>query len=138
MRNVDVDGRRARRVDGVTETWVLAEADRLDEPADHPPDVAPGTRPLPVLVPGSVADIRECVDRWAAASAPRVARICPGPAGHGYLDPAGPLARLGDHPGLLVTPHVGWYSERSARILRQRTITESIAATMADEDGGTA
>jgi phosphoglycerate dehydrogenase-like enzyme len=34
--------------------------------------------------------------------------------------------RLGD-PRVLVTPHIGWYSERSAAALRARTIVETIA-----------
>ena len=52
------------------------------------------------------------------------------------LDPGGPLARLGDDVRLVVTPHIGWYSERSARVLRQRTIIESIAAQPAANGGG--
>ncbi len=51
------------------------------------------------------------------------------------LEPASPLAVLGDHPGLVVTPHVGWYSERSARILRQRTISDTIRAFTVQEEG---
>jgi len=44
------------------------------------------------------------------------------------LAPHSPLGRLRDDPRLLVTPHVGWYSQRSAEVLRQRTIVDSIAA----------
>jgi D-3-phosphoglycerate dehydrogenase len=42
-----------------------------------------------------------------------------------------PLRSLLGDPGLVVTPHIGWYSERSARELRRRTIEDSIAAAEA-------
>jgi D-3-phosphoglycerate dehydrogenase / 2-oxoglutarate reductase len=51
------------------------------------------------------------------------------------LAPGSPLRRwLGD-PRVLVTPHVGWYSERSARELRERTIRDTITAALAEERG---
>jgi phosphoglycerate dehydrogenase-like enzyme len=53
------------------------------------------------------------------------------------LAPGSPLARLGSHPQLVVTPHVGWYSARSARLLRQRTMIDSIAAATHGSMGGT-
>jgi phosphoglycerate dehydrogenase-like enzyme len=43
------------------------------------------------------------------------------------LEPYSPLRRLLGDPRVLVTPHIGWYSERSAAVLRQRTIVDSIA-----------
>jgi D-3-phosphoglycerate dehydrogenase len=47
------------------------------------------------------------------------------------LPPDGPLRALVGDPRLLVTPHIGWYSERSAAELRRRTIEETIAAAEA-------
>jgi D-3-phosphoglycerate dehydrogenase len=47
------------------------------------------------------------------------------------LPVASPLRALLGDPRMLVTPHIGWYSERSARELRQRTIEETIAAAEA-------
>jgi phosphoglycerate dehydrogenase-like enzyme len=44
------------------------------------------------------------------------------------LAPDSPLRRYVTDERLLLTPHVGWYSERSARELRRRTIQESIDA----------
>ena len=41
--------------------------------------------------------------------------------------------RLGD-PRILVTPHIGWYSDRSAHELRQRTVAAAIAAAEAASD----
>ncbi len=44
------------------------------------------------------------------------------------LAPESPLGALVDHQHALLTPHIGWYSERSARDLRQRTILAAIDA----------
>ncbi|GAA3152362.1 D-3-phosphoglycerate dehydrogenase [Kribbella aluminosa] len=42
------------------------------------------------------------------------------------LAPEGPLAAVLGHPRVLVTPHIGWYSERSLHQLRRRTVTSTI------------
>lgn len=42
------------------------------------------------------------------------------------LGPGSPLVRFAGDPRVLVTPHVGWYSDASARILRERTIAEGL------------
>jgi len=43
--------------------------------------------------------------------------------------PAGsPLRRFAGDPRVLVTPHVGWYSEESAETLRRETIASALAA----------
>jgi phosphoglycerate dehydrogenase-like enzyme len=47
-----------------------------------------------------------------------------------------PLRRVLDLPQVLVTPHTGWYSPRSANVLRTETVIRSIAA--ADRDDGCA
>ncbi len=47
------------------------------------------------------------------------------------LPPGSPLSRFQDDVRLLVTPHIGWYSERSARDLRERTIRDTIAGAQA-------
>jgi D-3-phosphoglycerate dehydrogenase len=39
-----------------------------------------------------------------------------------------PIAALLDHPRVLVTPHIGWYSERSLNELRRRTVANTISA----------
>lgn len=44
------------------------------------------------------------------------------------LEADSPLRRFSDDPRVLITPHVGWYSERSARVLRERTIVNTIEA----------
>ena len=44
------------------------------------------------------------------------------------LEADSPLRRFSDDPRVLITPHVGWYSERSARVLRERTIMNTIDA----------
>jgi phosphoglycerate dehydrogenase-like enzyme len=44
------------------------------------------------------------------------------------LGEASPLRALLDDERMLITPHVGWYSERSARELRRRTVQNSIDA----------
>jgi phosphoglycerate dehydrogenase-like enzyme len=47
------------------------------------------------------------------------------------LPSTSPLRTRVGHARLLVTPHIGWYSERSAAELRQRTIDETIDAAEA-------
>jgi D-3-phosphoglycerate dehydrogenase len=37
-----------------------------------------------------------------------------------------PLRRFAGDPRVLVTPHIGWYSEASARVLRERTIVDAL------------
>jgi phosphoglycerate dehydrogenase-like enzyme len=37
-----------------------------------------------------------------------------------------PLARLLGDPRMVVTPHIGWYSEASAQTLRERTIGDAL------------
>jgi D-3-phosphoglycerate dehydrogenase len=44
------------------------------------------------------------------------------------LEPDSPLRRFAGDPRVLITPHVGWYSERSARLLRERAIMNTIDA----------
>jgi phosphoglycerate dehydrogenase-like enzyme len=44
------------------------------------------------------------------------------------LETDSPLRRFADDPRVLITPHVGWYSERSARVLRERAIMNTIDA----------
>jgi D-3-phosphoglycerate dehydrogenase / 2-oxoglutarate reductase len=44
------------------------------------------------------------------------------------LEADSPLRRFADDPRVLITPHVGWYSERSARVLRERAIMNTIDA----------
>jgi D-3-phosphoglycerate dehydrogenase len=45
------------------------------------------------------------------------------------LPATSPLRALLGDPRLLVTPHIGWYSERSARELRRRAIEQTIDAS---------
>jgi lactate dehydrogenase-like 2-hydroxyacid dehydrogenase len=47
------------------------------------------------------------------------------------LDLDSPLRRLSNDPRLLVTPHIGWYSARSAEELRKRTVLAAIASAEA-------
>jgi len=44
------------------------------------------------------------------------------------LEADSPLRRFAGDPRVLITPHVGWYSERSARVLRERAIVNTIDA----------
>jgi D-3-phosphoglycerate dehydrogenase len=46
----------------------------------------------------------------------------------GRLEKDSPLRRFAGDPRVLITPHVGWYSERSARVLRERAIMNTIDA----------
>lgn len=39
-----------------------------------------------------------------------------------------PLRRFAGDPRVLITPHIGWYSERSAHVLRERAIMNTIDA----------
>jgi phosphoglycerate dehydrogenase-like enzyme len=67
------------------------------------------------------------IDEAAVANAIETGRL----AGAGIdarLDPGSPLDGLRDDPRLIVTPHVGWYSERSAAELRRRAVENTIAA----------
>jgi D-3-phosphoglycerate dehydrogenase len=43
------------------------------------------------------------------------------------LLPESPLVGVLEHPHVLVTPHIGWYSERSLNELRRRTVTNTIS-----------
>jgi D-3-phosphoglycerate dehydrogenase len=49
------------------------------------------------------------------------------------LDRDSPLRRMAGDPRILVTPHIGWYSARSARELRQRTVLAAIASAESAE-----
>ena len=42
------------------------------------------------------------------------------------LSATSPLRRFAADPRVLITPHIGWYSERSATELRRRTIAEAL------------
>jgi D-3-phosphoglycerate dehydrogenase len=67
------------------------------------------------------------IDQGAVADALTSARL----GGLGIdarLDPDSPLRPFLRDPRVLITPHVGWYSERSARALRERAITNTIDA----------
>ncbi len=67
------------------------------------------------------------IDQAAVAGAIEAGRL----AGLGLdarLEPSSPLRRLAGDPRVLITPHVGWYSERSARALREQAIARSIDA----------
>jgi D-3-phosphoglycerate dehydrogenase len=44
------------------------------------------------------------------------------------LAPDSPLRKFVKDPRFLITPHIGWYSERSARELRERTVLAAIDA----------
>jgi D-3-phosphoglycerate dehydrogenase len=43
-----------------------------------------------------------------------------------WLASDSPLTAILGHPHVLVTPHIGWYSERSLHELRRRTVTSTI------------
>ena len=49
------------------------------------------------------------------------------------LDPGSPLRRLLGSPRLLVTPHIGWYSDDAATALRAAAITNALEAAVAHE-----
>jgi phosphoglycerate dehydrogenase-like enzyme len=42
------------------------------------------------------------------------------------LPPTSPLRRFKSDPRVLITPHIGWYSERSASELRRRAIADAV------------
>ncbi len=44
------------------------------------------------------------------------------------LELTSPLRQFAEDPRVVITPHVGWYSERSARVLRERGVADSIDA----------
>jgi D-3-phosphoglycerate dehydrogenase len=70
---------------------------------------------------------KDLMDQAAVAAALRQRRL----GGIGLdakLDKDEPMAELLGHPRVLVTPHIGWYSERSLAELRRRTIADTIAA----------
>jgi D-3-phosphoglycerate dehydrogenase / 2-oxoglutarate reductase len=67
------------------------------------------------------------VDEAAVAVALREQRLG-GIAIDAQLPSASPLRALQDDARVLITPHVGWYSERSARELRAQTIRQSVTA----------
>jgi phosphoglycerate dehydrogenase-like enzyme len=52
------------------------------------------------------------------------------------LGPDSPLRALLGDPRMLITPHIGWYSARSARELRERTIGAAIDAFLNLENAG--
>ncbi len=52
------------------------------------------------------------------------------------LDYDSPLRQVTDNPCVVVTPHVGWYSEESANLLRRRAISEGIAVASVTRDRG--
>jgi D-3-phosphoglycerate dehydrogenase len=70
------------------------------------------------------------IDEGAVAEALRSGRLA-GVALDARLPPGSPLRGLIGDARLLVTPHIGWYSERSAAELRRRTIDETIDAAEA-------
>jgi D-3-phosphoglycerate dehydrogenase / 2-oxoglutarate reductase len=81
-------------------------------------------RPDAILVNTARKDL---MDQAAVAAALRRGRL----GGIGLdakLDPDEPIAALLGHPRVLVTPHIGWYSERSLTELRRRTIADTISA----------
>lgn len=51
------------------------------------------------------------------------------------LGPSSPLRLLVGDPRVLITPHVGWYSEESAVRLRRATIVDALAAFAAASEG---
>jgi D-3-phosphoglycerate dehydrogenase / 2-oxoglutarate reductase len=51
-----------------------------------------------------------------------------------HLGSASPLRRIASHPRVFITPHIGWYSERSAKQLREETITATIGAYGSADD----
>ena len=54
----------------------------------------------------------------------------------GLLPTDSPLRRLAGDPRVLVTPHVGWYSEESATTLRREAIAKALAALAALPEAG--
>jgi D-3-phosphoglycerate dehydrogenase len=58
-------------------------------------------------------------------------RLLGGLALDAKLEPESPLARFVGDPRVLVTPHIGWYSEESAAVLRTRAIASALDAVEA-------
>jgi D-3-phosphoglycerate dehydrogenase / 2-oxoglutarate reductase len=81
-------------------------------------------RPNAILINTARKDL---VDQAAVASALRQRRLG-GIALDANLDEDEPIAALLEHPHVLVTPHIGWYSERSLNELRRRTVADTISA----------
>jgi D-3-phosphoglycerate dehydrogenase / 2-oxoglutarate reductase len=50
------------------------------------------------------------------------------------LPPGSPLRRFAGDPRVLITPHLGWYSETSAAELRRRTIAEALDLARQTDD----
>jgi D-3-phosphoglycerate dehydrogenase len=72
------------------------------------------------------------IDEQAVADALDQARLG-GVALDAKLEPTSPLRRFLGDPRLLVTPHIGWYSEQSANALRAAAITQALDAITADQ-----
>jgi D-3-phosphoglycerate dehydrogenase / 2-oxoglutarate reductase len=51
-----------------------------------------------------------------------------------HLPPSSPLRRFAHDPRVVVTPHIGWYSEDSAAILRRAAIANALAALAEAEE----
>lgn len=76
------------------------------------------------------------LDEAAVAEALRARRLG-GLALDATLDPDSPLAAFRGDPRVLVSPHVGWYSEEAARALRAGAVTAALdAASTQDQPGG--
>jgi len=72
------------------------------------------------------------MDEGAVAEALGAERLA-GVALDARLPADSPLRRFVGDPRFLVTPHIGWYSERSARELRERTVLAAIASARETE-----
>ena len=81
-------------------------------------------QPAAVLVNTARKDL---LDQRAVAGAVREQRIG-GLALDARLAPGDPLTELLHDPRVLITPHVGWYSERALEQLRRQTVADTIAA----------
>jgi D-3-phosphoglycerate dehydrogenase / 2-oxoglutarate reductase len=73
------------------------------------------------------------LDETAVADALREQRLG-GLALDARLEPDSPLAAFEDDPRVLISPHVGWYSQDAARALRAGAVTAAIEAAKAHED----
>jgi D-3-phosphoglycerate dehydrogenase / 2-oxoglutarate reductase len=67
------------------------------------------------------------LDEAAVADALREGRLG-GLALDARLDPGSPLAEFRDDPRVVISPHVGWYSEDAARALRAGAVTAALDA----------
>jgi D-3-phosphoglycerate dehydrogenase len=85
---------------------------------------------LSYLRPGTIVvntARKDLMDQAAVVSALRDGRL--GGLGlDALLGPADPLTSILGDPRVVVTPHIGWYSERSLDELRRRTITDTLTA----------